>query len=336
MYLPDLLNSALGKTTGFFHRAILRYRTLSLLFMGIIAIVVTYHYFDKNGDSLVQALTSALQVFWAIALAVVATKMVYDYKEADTQTHMKSALEEKNVGSGLVVLAKALVIIFFAGLFAKVTMAADQFPTNYLKIEPTMKAEQMRWWPDHPQPSTLRALAEQESCVSLKSPKCMNPKARLKTSREEGAGIGQITRAYRKDGTVRMDMLATMRKEYKSALGDMTWDNIYDRPDLQIRSLILLNKDAYRPFRSLGVNGLDFADSAYNGGPGDVIKSRRACAAAKGCNPNVWFGNVERHLVKSKTPMYGSRSAFSINLEHVRNVRLIRRPKYARYLGETI
>jgi hypothetical protein len=336
MIITNLFSGLVEKGLGFARRAVLRYRTLSLLAVGLFAIYTTYHYFDRDGASLIQAGVSALQVFWAIALAVVATKMVYDYKEADTQTHMKSALEEKNVGSGLVVLAKALVIIFFSFLFSKVTMAADQFPTNFQKIEPTIKAEQMRWWSDHPQPSTLRALAEQESCVSLKSPKCMNPKARLKTSREEGAGIGQITRAWRKDGSLRFDMLATMRQEHKDALGQMTWDNIYDRPDLQIRSLILLNKDAYRPFRSLGVNGLDFADSAYNGGPGDVIKSRRACAAAKGCNPNVWFGNVERHLVKSKTPMYGSRSAFSINLEHVRNVRLIRRPKYARYLGETI
>jgi len=322
---------------SFFVRAsssVKRYRTISLTVACLVGIYVTKHFFDKTGDSMLASGVSILQTFWAIALGVLAVKMVYDYKEADTRTHMDSALNDKNVGSGLVVLAKTLATIFFIGLFARVTMAADQFPPNFYKIEPTIKAEQQRWWSDHPQPSTLRALAEQESCVSLKSPKCMNPKARLKTSREEGAGIGQITRAYRKDGSLRMDMLATLRQQHKEALGEMTWSNIYERPDLQIRSLVILSKDAYRPFRKLGVNGLDFADSAYNGGPNDVIKSRRVCALKKGCNPDVWFGNVANYLVKSKTPIYGTRSAYDINLEHVRNVRLIRRPKYARYLHE--
>jgi hypothetical protein len=38
---------------------------------------------------------------------------------------------------------------------------------------------------------------------------------------------------------------------------------------------------------------------------------------------------VERHCLKSRQPIYGSRSACDINREHVRNVFLVRRAKYA-------
>ena len=175
--------------------------------------------------------------------------------------------------------------------------------------------------------AALAALVEQESCVSLKSPKCWNPGARLKTNREEGAGMGQITRAYRADGSIRFDALAGLREQYDAELSGLSWDSVYQRPDLQLRALVLMSRDAARPFRG-STGWLHFGDAGYNGGVAGVQRERRACKLSAGCDPAQWFTHVEAHCLKSRQPLYGNRSACDINREHVRNVLLVRRAKY--------
>jgi hypothetical protein len=204
---------------------------------------------------------------------------------------------------------------------------ADPLPAGFHTYGATLRAEQRHYWPDHPDPAALAALVEQESCVSLKSPKCWNPGARLKTDREEGAGMGQITRAYRADGSVRFDALADLREQYDAELGALSWGNVYQRPDLQLRALVLMSRDAARPFRASSA-WLHFGDAGYNGGVAGVQKERRACKLSAGCDPAQWFGHVERHCLKSRQPLYGGRSACDINREHVHNVFLVRRAKY--------
>jgi len=75
-----------------------------------------------------------------------------------------------------------------------------------------------------------------------------------------------------------------------------------------------------------------FADSAYNGGRGDVQRSRTKCSLTQGCDPGIWFDNVERLSVKSDKPIYGNRSAKMINNEHVRLIFEQRMQKYKPYL----
>lgn len=76
-------------------------------------------------------------------------------------------------------------------------------------------------------------------------------------------------------------------------------------------------------------------DAAYNGGLGGVYAERRLCAAAPACNPDRWFGNVEQHSTKSRAKWHGyGASAFEINRTHVKNVMVVRRPKYAAWFGE--
>ena len=45
---------------------------------------------------------------------------------------------------------------------------------------------------------------------------------------------------------------------------------------------------------------LHLATAAYNAGAGHIQKEIKACAAAMGCDPTRWFGNVERHCVRAK------------------------------------
>ena len=137
----------------------------------------------------------------------------------------------------------------------------------------------------------------------------------------------QITRAYRADGSERFDSLSSLRTQYSSELGALSWKNVYQRPDLQIRAIVLMSRDAAKPFRSTPAM-LAFGDAGYNGGTGGVQKERRACQLTAGCDAGQWFGNVEAHCLKSRQHLYGGRSACDINREHVKNVLLVRRAKY--------
>jgi len=187
-----------------------------------------------------------------------------------------------------------------------------------------------------PKVAYLGSLIELESCIHLKHPRCWNPKSRLKSAREEGAGLGQITRAFKPDGSIRFDALSDLKYKYPKELYELNWQVVYDRPDLQIRALALMMRDNYQAFDKYVPDKREayaFADAAYNGGLGGVNHERRACKLASWCDPNKWFDNVEKLCLKSKAALYGNRSACDINREHVEGVLNTRSTKYTKYLN---
>lgn len=227
-----------------------------------------------------------------------------------------------------------LAILLFVGLQAHAydvrTYVPAQAPT-YLNM---LKVEVDRAMPGHSEPSYFGGLVEQESCISLTHSKCWNPRSRLKTSREEGAGFGQITRAYR-NGHLRFDSL-TDNKRVIAGLADLSWGNVYARPDLQLRLMVGMVKQCDVRLRQVVANDAaryQMCDAAYNGGVGGVLNERRACAMSRNCDPQKWFGNVEAHCLKSRRVLYGQRSACDINREHVRSTFMLRRNKYKPFLG---
>ena len=267
-----------------------------------------------------------------VSCAFWAKKALMDYPEADMRTLFKQALAG-NVSAGLALIAHAIIFCALIYVFSS-SAHAQPLPPNAVTYAPILKAEQVRFWSDHPKPSLLGGLVEQESCISLKSSKCWSPASQLKTSREEGAGLGQITRAYRADGALRFDSLATMRTQY-SALSEWSWANVYQRPDLQLRAIVLMSREN---FQALGVvenveARLAMADAAYNGGLGGVKNERRACGLKAGCDAQQWFGNVENTCLKSRTALYGQRSACDINRQHVQAVMRERSAKYAKVMA---
>lgn len=268
---------------------------------------------------------SMLQGIWAVAASHWLRKKLLDYPAADMSKLFEQAGREPT-GAGLALIAMSILLVGLLMVFSPRAHAVD-LPAGFFKYAPVLKSEQQRLWPDHPRPVLLASLVEQESCYSLRSRGCWSPAAQLKTAREEGAGVGQITRAYRADGTLRFDALADLRSQYARELGAMTWSNVYQRPDLQLRALVLMSRDAARQFRQAPAM-LEFGDAGYNGGPAGVQRERRACALVKGCDPGRWFGNVEHHCLKSRAALYGGRSACDINREHVRNVFQMRPAKY--------
>lgn len=305
-------------------KAIFRHRHL-FLFGGAILAAFASFYTDPDAHGLSTLLggLAIAQGVWAVAAAHWGRKALTDYPEAD-QRRLFAKAGESPVGAGLALIALAIVFVGLLLVFAP-RAHADTLPPGFVQYGPILKAEQAKYWADHPDPAALAALVEQESCAS--KAKCWNPGARLKTSREEGAGMGQITRAYRADGSLRFDALAGLRDQYGADLSGLSWDTVYGRPDLQLLALVLMSRDAARPFRG-STGWLHFGDAGYNGGVAGVQKERRACKLSAGCDPSRWFGHVEAHCLKSRQPLYGNRSACDINREHVHNVFLVRRAKY--------
>lgn len=185
-----------------------------------------------------------------------------------------------------------------------------------------------------PKAAALASLIEHESCIALTHSRCWNPKSRLKSAREEGAGLGQITRAYRQSGSIRFDALQELKTRHPKELKELSWLTVYDRPDLQLRAVILKMQDNYNYYERYSSStweALAFSDAAYNGGIGGLDSERRACKLAQWCDHTKWFNNVEKLCLKSKAVLYGSRSACDINRHHVKDVLLTRLDKYEKF-----
>lgn len=235
-------------------------------------------------------------------------------------------------------MGKSLIHFAFAVLcwaFGSLALAQDArtfVPPGAKVYAPVLVEKQEAVWPQAPEPWTLAGLVEQESCISLTHSRCWNPRSELKTSREYGFGFGQITVAYRADGSTRFNKFEELRAAHAS-LRDWTWENRYD-PGYQLAAIVEMNLDLWRRLASApGATVTDqwaFVLSSYNGGAAGVLQDRRLCSNTRGCDPARWFGHVERTSLKSRVPQpgYGNRSWYEINRSHVRNVLTIRRAKY--------
>ena len=225
-----------------------------------------------------------------------------------------------------------LLLTLVVQLVLSAPVAAADVPARALQYLPTLVGAQQATWPDAPMPSFLAAQVEQESCISLKHSKCWNPTAQLKTSREWGRGLGQVTTAYRADGSVRFDKQEELRQQFPSLRGWTTakWAD----PTYQLKAIVEMDKSIYGRQRDAATvrDRLSFTLSAYNGGEGGVLQDRRLCANTRGCDPARWAGHVERTSLKSKIAKKGyGQSFFHINREYVTNVLDVRRPKYERF-----
>lgn len=228
-------------------------------------------------------------------------------------------------------MGKSLILLLALAL---PVLASQPIPERAKIYLPELVANQRTYWPDAPAPEFLAGQIEQESCVSLTSSLCWNPKAELKTSRENGIGLGQHTRAYNADGTIRFDVIDEMSRKHPELRG-WNWETRYNA-SYQLLAVILMDKGIYTRVKGAAsdLDRLAFTLSAYNGGEGGLAQDRRLCANTKGCDPARWKGHVENTSLKRKAPQSGyKKSFFEINREYVHNVLEVRRQKYAPYFG---
>lgn len=204
-----------------------------------------------------------------------------------------------------------------------------QYIPNEQAHLPTLKAEAAEYWPGVPSKSVLAGQIQQETCPSLRSKKCFSPYAELKTEREYGFGLGQIT------VTAKFDNFKEAKKLHLS-MKDWTWENRYNA-QFQIRTLVLMDRFNWGKF-SWARNDyerLAFALVAYNGGIGGVLSDRAVCRTVHSCDESVWFGHVERHSRKAKVAAHGyGKSFFEINREYPRNILGFRHERYLPFFEE--
>ena len=229
----------------------------------------------------------------------------------------------------LALLLLPLLIILAMALSAY----AETMPPLANTYAPILAQRQAALWADAPTPWTLAGLVEQESCISLKHSKCWNPKAELKTYREYGFGLGQITIAYNSNGTERFNIFNEVKSKYAS-LNDWRWEDRFD-PERQLTAIVEEQHTLWKkvPPAASSDDHWAFSLVSYNGGIGALLQDRRYCANSSGCDPTVWFNNIETHSLKSKVPQkaYGGQSWYSISRGYVKNVLTIRRSKYQKF-----
>lgn len=287
---------------------------------------------DGGGQMLIQ--------FQTLVGVLVAAPVVYSlrrfFAEQARGRDLMAMVRDGNIAAGIVLAGLYIMTaLLFLAVVPRALAASDigagsgdqKLPNMASRDLPILRQEIKARWAVMPMPSMLAALVEQESL--------WKDRATLKTSREEGVGYGQFTRAYRADGSLRFDAMAEVIRMDKSLSG-WSWADRYN-PRMQLRAVVVKNRECYRRMHQLvgdAYNALAMCDAAYNGGEGGVMAERRLCTQATNCNPRIWFANVELHSTKSRAKWHGyGASAFEINRTHVRNVMIVRRPKYVPVMG---
>lgn len=299
---------------------------LWVMWVAAIAVVAWYWLTDPDGGA-----ETIMRLQW-LAWLCVAAGPVYllrraFHDEARSAEAYRRALDSPT-GAGLVFLGLALLTGMLFLAFAGRATAAE-LPPGAVKYLPVLAAEQAAHWPNAPLRSAIAAQIEQETCPSLKSAKCWNPRTELKTSREYGFGLGQLT------VTPKFDNFAEARKLHGS-LRDWKFEDRFDA-ERQLRVVVLMDRAAFNrlPFVGDQRERLAMTFSAYNGGLGGVLQDRRLCAKVTWCDPDRWFGHVEHHSLKAKTKTSGyGKSFFDINRGYVRAVMDERRHRYTAFFGE--
>lgn len=201
-------------------------------------------------------------------------------------------------------------------------------PPNAVPLLPVLQQEVSQYWPGLRWPVLMAAQVDQETCYSNTHPGCWNPKTELKTAREYGFGLGQITI------TAQFNNFLAARK-LDVSLADWSYDDRYNAR-FQLRTLVLMNKQNYKLVgeQATDADRMAMTLAAYNGGLGGLYSDVRVCKGTKDCDPTRWWGNVELTSLKNKIPAPGyGETFFTTNHCYPYRIIYVRR---AKYLGSVV
>jgi hypothetical protein len=232
----------------------------------------------------------------------------------DLKTFAAKALET-SIGAAIVVAAVivASTLIMVAMMSRANAAETSAVPPQARQYLPTLAIESATHWRASDGRSapvaTMAGMIDHETgCPGMRS--CWQPTARFKTSREDGVGFGQFTRAYRADGSLRFDALGELKALYPLALKDANWStNKYD-PALQLRAVVLKLRTNYEHAARLTPHAderLTFATVMHNRGVAGIQNEAAACVMTRGCDRTRWRGHVERTCTASRAVITGTR-----------------------------
>jgi hypothetical protein len=318
-----------------------RFRTIYLVPVLAAVLVLLFLTDGLGGAAAGSWLIACARFVVGVALIWSGWRAVSDYRGDVADGEMLHlAASQSPTGAGLALVYRGLVFVALSIVFFTVAGGAGaQDVRTFIPAQaplhlPTLKALQVKHWPTMPAPAVLAGQIEKESCITLKHSRCWNATSRLKSAREEGAGMPQITRTWRADGSLRFDALAEI-KALHPELAALNWANVYQLPNLQLLTVVLKNRDNWAAFAGVRDPGqrLIFSTLAYNRGVGGVRSEMRACALTPGCDPQRWTGHVERTCTASRQPLYGVRSACDISRGYPEDVIERRAPKYRGWMA---
>lgn len=243
----------------------------------------------------VTGMWTAMSIY-GVGLVPLLRRLLFPYLDLKTVVWQAMRTPE---GPGRIFVGVCIVIA--ALLMTMGAAKANPLPAGAVKHLPVLVKEVNDHWPTAPDRALFAGQVEQETCPSLKHAKCWSPAAELRTDRERGFGLGQITKTHR------FDALAEMRAQYPQQLHGWGWDSpTLNDPKYQLRALVLMGRRNYERITSAAqADRMTMALVAYNGGLGGLASDRRVCAATKGCDPSRWWGHVERTSLKAKTAAKG-------------------------------
>lgn len=210
-----------------------------------------------------------------------------------------------------------IIVLFFS---------CDAFPMNktlerakpYLNF---LKETINNYWKDAPMREIIPAQIEQESLWKVK--------AELKTTREYGMGLSQITIAYNKDGTERFNNFINATNKYKE-LKNWKWEDRFNSKYhmifsvLEDKALFKINSRLFKKNTDIWAGSL----VSYNAGYGTVLKRRALCKVTNNCDYNKWFDGLDSVAMKfEKRKLYG-RSLAEMRNEYPYKIIYIRSKKY--------
>ncbi len=230
---------------------------------------------------------------------------------------------------------KSIVIFFLLALATAPLERAQAFnDKDILKkadtLIPVLDSLLNIYWPDVTCRSYIAGQIEQETCASLN--KCWNSNVELKTAREYGFGLAQITIAFNKDGSERFNNFLEAQKKYKE-LSEWKWENRFSITS-QLIYLILECRNTYSKLAPCFSSEIQiFAASfvTYNAGLGTVLKRRALCKTSSDCNSDKWFGGLDSvHLTNEEVLLYGQQ-LYKRRNDYPANIILQRSKKYEQY-----
>lgn len=130
-------------------------------------------------------------------------------------------------------------------------------------------------------------------CGQVEQESSWKERATLKTSRELGSGLTQMTIAYRSDGSERFNIYREAVKW--RALRGWDWQSDPYNVRYQLTFLVLQDRSNFTTMRTMFLNDTEAWKAAlicYNAGPGRVM-SRRSVARIRGQPMDRWTGGLD-------------------------------------------
>lgn len=267
------------------------FRAEALRLWPLLAVVCLALLVFGDAAQLAVQLYTLSMVALVLAVAHLVRKSLFPYIDLST---LVDKAEESPAGAAVIFASVIALIIALLCTSAR----AGEIPAGARQHLPTLQAAAAEHWPGAPLPHTMAGQVEQESSWKAR--------ATLKTSRELGRGLTQLTVTYAGDGRERYNA-------YRDAvrwrqLAAWNWQADPYNPRYQLTYLVLRDKATFATMRRLMATDDDSWRAtlvAYNAGEGRVLK-RRAVALATGLPADRWAGGLaDAHGPAENALLYG-------------------------------